>query len=172
MTDGEHLSFLKQMFAITFSPDGKDPATAGMETAPPGSGMLPPTGYIGPAITATEGASDVAFSPDGKLIAVAGKVTAWPGCGTWPTRDPVNRPVSTTAAGAMSEAAFSRDGSMLATVSKDGATRLWSLGIFRNLEPATNAGDMSAVAFSPDGKIMAAVDFEGTARSQPDHPAW
>jgi len=61
--------------------------------------------------------------------------------------------------------AFSLDGTLLATASKDGTARLWDVPSGR--ERATLTGHTRAVwwlAFSPDGALLATASADGTAR--------
>ena len=75
-------------------------------------------------------------------------------------RQPLDRPYR-----GVNSVAFSRDGKILATGSKDGAARLWDVATQRPIGgPLTgHAGPVTSVAFSPDGKTLATGSSDGTA---------
>jgi WD40 repeat protein len=63
--------------------------------------------------------------------------------------------------------AFSPDGSLVATIGRDGKARLWDAATQQEIgDPMTVAGpdaDPQALAFSPNGKILATVTASGAA---------
>ncbi|MER7213078.1 hypothetical protein ABT340_38950 [Streptosporangium sp. NPDC000239] len=69
-------------------------------------------------------------------------------------------------AGAVESAAFSPDGSRLATAETGGAVRLWDTATYRRLgSPMTgHEGAVRSVAFSPDGTRLATAGSDGTTR--------
>ncbi|MEV4470238.1 serine/threonine-protein kinase [Nonomuraea sp. NPDC049504] len=66
---------------------------------------------------------------------------------------------------ALRELAFSRDGRLLASASRDGTARLWAAETGEHLRTLTgHLGDVSAVAFAPDGQSLATAAGETIRR--------
>jgi WD40 repeat protein len=62
-------------------------------------------------------------------------------------------------------AAFSPDGSLLLTASKDSTAQLWTLGDWQPVgPPLRHQGPVTAVAFSPDRKVLITGSTDKTAR--------
>jgi WD40 repeat protein len=64
-------------------------------------------------------------------------------------------------------AAFSPNGTLLATADSDGTVRVWDIATGRQVGPplaASAASGVNAVAFSPGGTLLATADADGTAR--------
>jgi WD40 repeat protein/DNA-binding SARP family transcriptional activator len=67
--------------------------------------------------------------------------------------------------GSVTRAAFSPDGSRLATASKDGTVRIWDPRTGeQQLDLHGHAGHVTSITFSPDGSRLASVGADGVAR--------
>lgn len=67
--------------------------------------------------------------------------------------------------GAVSDATFSRDGTLIATAGQDGTARIWDARTGRSLATLTgHRGAISSVDFSPDGRLVATASDDDTAR--------
>jgi WD40 repeat protein len=66
--------------------------------------------------------------------------------------------------GVVYAAAFSPDGTRLATASKDRTARLWDTATGREQVRLEHGGPVNAVAFSPDGALLATASDDQTAR--------
>jgi WD40 repeat protein len=65
----------------------------------------------------------------------------------------------------VSGVAFSPDGALLATASRDGTARLWDPTTGQHCTTLRGHTDLvSGVAFSPDGALLATASNDGTAR--------
>jgi WD40 repeat protein len=125
--------------------------------------------FAEPARLSNEAGRSLAFSRDGRWLAAvthAGKLGV---AQVWRLRresrrvDPeVRRMVHDQE---IVSVAFSRDGHLLATASKDGAARLWdtATGTPRG-SPLRHRDSVSVVAFAADGRTVATGSVDGTAR--------
>ena len=108
----------------------------------------------------------LAFSPNGSLLAVAnsgnlGQVTI--------LDIDHHRTVTVVTGGSreIQQVAFSPDGSMFATASLDGTTRLFDTYTGAPLRQFDQPGPVNNVAFSPNGRYIATLDFHGVIRIWP-----
>jgi WD40 repeat protein len=166
---------------VAFSPDDALVATVGSD----GKARLwdaATAQETGDPMTASGPAADpqaVAFSPNGKILAtvaangdaslwsvatqrqIGTPMTAGPGttAGTAPTAGPAAGP-------ATAAAAFSQDGTMLATASGNGTARLWDVTTRQEIGAPMTADTqpLYAVAFNPSGTMLATASGDGTAR--------
>ena len=68
--------------------------------------------------------------------------------------------------GEVTGVAFNKEGSTVASASKDGTVRLWSVASGQpRVEPLTgHTGWVYAVAFSPEGSLLASANQDGTVQ--------
>ncbi|GGL13995.1 hypothetical protein Sme01_70790 [Sphaerisporangium melleum] len=147
---------------VVFSPDGTTVASAGGD----GTVRLWDTkGHhpIGAPLAHSGPVTSVAFSRDGtQLVTVEnGVVRRWDVA----TRGPVGA-IRAGRPGGFARAAFSPNGTLLATSDRDGAIRLRDTVTYRLIgAPLTgDAGPVASVAFSPDGTKLATAGSDGNTR--------
>lgn len=143
--------------SAAFSPDGTTVLTANVDGAvrlwEVSSGVAMET-FAGPQPSAAFNIATTArFSPDGDTWMIAGedgqvhlgaKGTTTP-ARTWKCHDD-----------AIVDAQFDQRGQLIATASKDGTARVWSLADGRLLDTLEHDAAMVSVSFSPDGSTLAA----------------
>jgi WD40 repeat protein len=112
-----------------------------------------------------DGRQTIRFAPDGQTLAVAasrGVRLLDPG-----TLAPLSSGYLPHAS-AVTDIAFSPEGTFLLTGHMDGSSQLWDLGARKTIgPPAVLIGDLRAVAFSADGQTCLAVAADGTIRRWP-----
>jgi WD40 repeat protein len=159
------------LMSAAFSPDGKRIVTASTEQPvliwdvstgrPIGD---PPQGHVGPVLS-------VAFSPDGQRIVAATRdntARIWDAATGKPIGEPLKGPIREPLNGLKDEmwsAAFSADGTSIATASDD-AARIWDAASRKPIgEPLKgHEGPVWSVAFSRDGKRIVTASLDRTAR--------
>lgn len=144
----------------SFSPDGDHILTAGGNEARVWDGKT-----FNPVIDPIrhEDLYFAAFSPDGKKVVTCGIRTArlWDAKTGKELLPPLKHAVPVNGDGVVHMAAFSPDGSKLATACGDGKARIWDVSDGRELvDPMelSRGGPVLSVAFSPDGKQLLALD--------------
>lgn len=150
--------------AITFSPDGKRIA-AGCEDQLLFVWDVESGDVVKKVNAHSQPVYDVSFSPDGQTIATC--------CGDWteakPGRVKLWKAESMTEIArldghetAVRSAVFHPDGSRLASVSEDGAIRIWDVETQSELAVLRNSTGARPLDWSPDGKLLAVGLHDGT----------
>ncbi|OWK40868.1 WD40 repeat domain-containing serine/threonine protein kinase [Fimbriiglobus ruber] len=174
------------VWAVAFSPDGTKYLTAGGDLKDTGSAQLwdAATGrrVAGPWAHPSD-VMTAAFSPDGQTVLTVCAEYAR----LWRIVDGSPRSTLTHPRPARHEptlfpalcAAFSPDGTLVATAGEDGTARFWDAATGQPRGPVIRAsGPILALAFSPDGKLLLTGADDGTARiwdaatGQPRGPVW
>jgi WD40 repeat protein/DNA-binding SARP family transcriptional activator len=153
--------------SVTFSPDGSLLAT---------QGFLPQTDEFGSVMVwnlesgelimaqyhfPSDGVGDVAFSPDGRMLVTTGIA-----------RPIIYEPFTGRELGSLHgpsangiAAAFSPDGTRIATAEGDGTVRLWDATTAEEtLVLPAQSDSLASVAFSPDGTRLASLSSDGELR--------
>lgn len=166
------------IYALDISPDGKRLTTASQDKTAviwDVSGQDPQK--LQTLFDHTNSVADVRFSPNGACLATTSldhTAKVWdaktgqllvnlPGLSDWGTAvafDPAGMPPDSEAAGTTN-----RCGRWLATASRDGVTRLWTIGPnHENTVFVGHAGPVETAVFSPDGSEVATGSDDGTVR--------
>ncbi|MCK4815604.1 WD40 repeat domain-containing protein, partial [bacterium] len=137
--------------SLTFSPDGKFLAAAGIDRAAVVWDVI--SGEIVLHLSELKGVVSIDYSPDGSTLAVAGLD------GAIRCVDMTNGEVTTALKGHEGEVlsiAFSPDGRMIASGGADRSLRLWDVGTKQQVPLFEgHRAPVLRIAFSPDGRRMA-----------------
>jgi len=144
---------------VSFSPDGKSLATAGIN-----DNIVRLWNLSGQELlqlkTEQNGIESVSFSPDGQYFATAADdstVKLWNRSGQLIARFEAHQ-------GKVYSVDFSPDGQRLATAGEDGTARLWNLSGKEIRQFKAHSDKVYSVNFSSDGQHLATAGEDGTAR--------
>jgi WD40 repeat protein len=116
--------------------------------------VYPPHGLAGWTASA-------ALSPDGRDLATAGD----DGASVWDVRRGVVRRRLRGHTAALTDVAFSRDGTMLATASLDGTARVWRAATGAPIAVLRGSpSDVTSASFSADGHLVVTTGYDRVAR--------
>jgi WD40 repeat protein len=114
-------------------------------------------------VALTDSSGPLRFSPDGKEIAVANMN----GLGQTGVFDAAGGKLLVTLPGhtdRIADVAFSSDGSLLVTASRDGTARVWDARTERLLRTLDGQSPLFGAAFSPDGRTIGTIETNGVIR--------
>jgi WD40 repeat protein/beta-lactamase regulating signal transducer with metallopeptidase domain len=153
-----------ELWAVSFSPDGRTLATAGGMWGKPGELVLwdVVTGKIKARVKESYALRSLAFSPDGKTLATADYFDQ-----TAKVRDAATGRVLRVLASPehVNAVAFSPDGKVLAGAGLGKLVLLWDLASGQELARfnAEQGGGVYFVSFSPDGQSLISCGFDTAA---------
>jgi RNA polymerase sigma factor (sigma-70 family) len=152
------LEVKEAVYAVTFSPDGKTVAAAGLDKT--ARVWKTEGGELVHHLQAHAGPIEsIAFSRDGQFLVTAG----WDQTLVWDATSGKKLERLTDEKGGGSRAAFSPDGKLLAVASHDQVIRLWDWAARKRvLQLPRHAFRVRSLAFSPDARALATVS-DGTA---------
>jgi WD40 repeat protein len=140
---------------VSFSPDGQRLVTSSARWDNPNPASVVIWSISGEKLhtfLSGNGAWDAAFTPDGRQL-----VTSSPDVRLWDAETGDLLHVFAGHKGSIFDISISPDGTLAASVGRDGSARVWNL-VRREAEFAlTGYGDLRRVSFSPDGRFLALI---------------